>query len=79
MTEKGSVIMSGTVEKIIESRFPNTPDKAQIEVVGADHLYRKIRIDNSLTRENGEEVKLKLGAQVEVTVSAQAGTTIPGK
>ena len=29
-----------------------------------DHVYRAIRITNSLTKENGEEVSLKLGAHV---------------
>jgi hypothetical protein len=44
-------------------------------VEGADHLYREIRIDNTLTNENGHEVSLKLGAQVEVTVEAEAEAT----
>ena len=79
MTKKESVIMLGTVEKIIESPFPSVPDKAHIKVVGADHFHREIRIDNSLTTENGEEVGLKLGAQVEVSVEAEAIATIPDK
>jgi hypothetical protein len=69
--------MSGTVEAIIKSPFPNEPDKAQIHVAGAEVLYRDIRIDNSLTNANGEEVGLKLGADVEVTVKVMAGSTIP--
>ena len=48
-------------------------------MVGADHLHREIRIDNSLTNENGEEVGLRLGAQVEVTVEAEAIATIADK
>jgi hypothetical protein len=79
MTNKASVIMPGTVEKIIQSPFQNAPDKAHIKVVGADHLHREIRIDNSLTNENGEEVGLRLGAQVEVTVEAEAIATIADK
>ena len=46
---------------------------------GADHLYREIRIDNTMTRENGDEVSLKPGAQVEVTVEAEAEATTPKK
>ena len=42
---------------------------------GADHLYREIRIDNTLTNENGDEVSLKRGAHVEVTVEAAAEDT----
>jgi hypothetical protein len=68
MNEKPSAILPGTVEKIIKSPIPNEPEKAQIAVEGADHLYREIRITNTLTRENGDEVSLKPGAQVEVTV-----------
>ena len=76
MSEKNSVTLSGTVEKVIESPFPNEPDKAQIAVEGADELYREIRIENTLTNEDGDEVSLKPGAQVEVTVTADnAGTT----
>ena len=79
MNEKPSAILPGTVEKIIKSAIPNEPAKAQIAVEGADHLYREIHIDNTLTRENGEEVSLKPGAQVEVTVEAEAKATTPKK
>jgi uncharacterized protein YfaS (alpha-2-macroglobulin family) len=52
------------------------PEKAEIGVEGADHLYREIRIENKLIDENGKEVKLKEGATVEITVEAEpAGTT----
>jgi hypothetical protein len=77
MTEKPSAILPGTVEKIIKSPFPSEPEKAQITVEGADHLYREIRIDNTLTNDQGEEVSLKPGAQVEVTVAAEADATKP--
>jgi hypothetical protein len=79
MNEKPSAILPGTVEKIIKSAIPNEPAKAQIALEGADHLYREIRIDNTLTRENGDEVSLKPGAQVEVTVEAEAKVTTPKK
>jgi hypothetical protein len=70
MTPKPSSTLPGTVEKIIKSPFPSEPEKAQIAVEGADDLYREIRIENSLTDENGDEVALKPGAKVEVTVEA---------
>jgi hypothetical protein len=35
-------------------------------------------IDNLLTTEDGEEVHLKLGAQVKVTLEAENEATIPG-
>jgi len=77
MTEKPSVTLPGTVEKIIESPHPGEPEKAQISIEGADDLYREIRIENSLTDENGDGVRLKEGADVEVTVEADEDATIP--
>jgi hypothetical protein len=76
MNKKTSASLPGTVEKIIKSPLATAPDKAQIKVVEADNLYRAIRIDNSLTNENGEEVRLKLGAQVKITVEAKSVTTV---
>jgi len=73
--EKPSVTLPGTVEKIIESPYPSMPEKAEIAVEGADELYQEIRIDNTLTDANGDEVKLKEGARVEVTVQAEPEET----
>jgi len=75
LTEKPSSTLPGTVEKIIKSPFPSEPEKAQIAVEGADHLYREIRIENTLTDANGDEVSLKPGAHVEVTVEAEPEDT----
>jgi hypothetical protein len=69
----------GTVEKIIKSPFPQEPEKAEIAVEGADHLYREIRIENTLQDDKGNEVKLKVGAQVDVIVEADPEDTIPKK
>jgi hypothetical protein len=77
VSKRPSATLPGTVEKIIKSPIPDEPEKAQITVEGADDLYREIRIDNALTNEDGEEVSLKLGAQVEVTVEAEAEATTP--
>jgi hypothetical protein len=77
MTEKSSVTMPGTVEKIIPSAHPSEPEKAQIALEGGDELYREIRIENSLTNENGDEVRLKKGAEVEITVEADPEATTP--
>jgi hypothetical protein len=78
MTEKPSVTLPGTVEHIIKPSHPSQPEKAQIAIEGADDLYREIRIENSLTDENGDEVRLKKGAEVEVTVEAHPGATVSG-
>ena len=66
--------MPGTVDKIIPSPRPSQPEKAQIAVDVADHRYRDLRIENALTDENGDDVKLKKGARVEVTVTAAPKT-----
>jgi hypothetical protein len=74
--EKPSATLPGTVQKIIKPVVPGDPEKAQIAVEGADHLYRELRIANQLVDEEGAKVKLKPGAQVEVTVEADASQTV---
>jgi hypothetical protein len=73
--DKATVTLPGTVERVIKSLHPDMPDKAQIAVEGADDLYREIRIDNTLQNDKGEEVALKVGAEVEVTIEAPAEAT----
>ncbi len=77
MTEKSSSTLSGTVDKVIQSPYPSQPEKAQIAVEGGDHLYREIRIENSLADENGNKVRLKEGAHVELIIHADPEATIP--
>src|SRR5580704_3153943 len=77
--EKATVTVPGTVEKIIHSIDPDEPDKAQIAVEGAEELYREIRIDNTLQDESGNEVCLRKGAEVEVTIAADSEATTPKK
>jgi hypothetical protein len=69
--EQPSITMPGTVGKIIPSPRPSRPEQAQIAVEGADHRYRDLQIENTLTDEHGDDVKLKKGAHVEVTVTAE--------
>jgi anti-anti-sigma factor len=73
--EKPSVTLPGTVDRIIQSPHPSVPEKAEISVQGADELYQEIRIENTLTDEHGDEVRLKKGAHVEVTVEAELAAT----
>ena len=75
--KKPKITRPGTVEKIIKSPFPQEPEKAEISIEGADHLYREIRIENTLEDENAKRVKLKEGAQVDVTVEADPKDTVP--
>ena len=80
MPEKPNITLPGTVERIIKPPDPREPEKAQINIQqGADPLYKEIRIENSLTDEEGNEVKLKKGATVEVTVEASPSGIIPKK
>jgi hypothetical protein len=69
--EQPSTTMPGTVNKIIRSPRPSQPEKAQIAVEGTDQRQRHLRIENALTDENGDDVRLKKGAHVEVTVTAK--------
>jgi hypothetical protein len=75
--EKPSVTLPGTVEKIVKPSEPDQPEKAQISIQGADELYREVRIENVLTDENGKQVRLKKGAEVDVTVEASPEDTTP--
>jgi hypothetical protein len=75
MKRKPRVRKKGVVEKIIKPPLPSMPEKAQIEVEDADHLYKEIRIENTLQDENGKKVKLKEGASVDVVIEADANST----
>jgi hypothetical protein len=68
--ERPRTVITGTVDKLIPSPAPSLPEKAQISIAG-DGGYRDLRIENSLTDEHGDEVKLKKGAHVEVTVTGE--------
>jgi predicted DNA-binding antitoxin AbrB/MazE fold protein len=68
--------MRGTVQKVIKPVTPSEPEKVQIDIHGADDLYREIRIENVVTDEKGNEARLKPGAEVDVTVEADSSATI---
>jgi uncharacterized cupredoxin-like copper-binding protein len=74
--EKPSVTLRGTVEKIIPGNSIGA-EKAQISVQDAEHLYKEIRVENTLHDENGNRVGLKPGANVEVTIEAEKDGTVP--
>jgi hypothetical protein len=77
--EKPAVTLPGKVDMIIETPDLDEPEKAQISVEGADTLYKEIRIENELTDEKGKKVRLKEGADVDVTVEADKHATEPKK
>jgi hypothetical protein len=66
-----SITMPGTVEKIIPAVGDHQPEKAHIAIEGAEVLYREIRIDNTLQTEDGDDVSLKAGSKVEVTIEVK--------
>ena len=72
--EQPSVTMPGIVHKVIPSPRPNQSERAQIAVDGADYRYRDLRIENTFTDEHGDDVSLKKGDHVEVTVTAELET-----
>jgi hypothetical protein len=76
---KATVTLPGTVDKIIPEIDGCKPEQAQIAVEGAEELYREIRVENTLQNEAGNSVSLKQGAEVEVTIAADAEATQPAK
>ncbi len=70
MSEKPSATLPGIVEKVFTSRLPGELEIAQIGKEGPEHS--KIRIENTLASESGEDVHLKPGAKVKVTVGSRA-------
>jgi hypothetical protein len=74
ISEQPKTVMPGTVNKLIPSPRPSQPEKAQISIEG-EQGYRDLRIDNSLTDEHGDDVKLKKGAHVEITVATESSSS----
>jgi hypothetical protein len=68
--------LKGTVQKIIKPLSPTEPEKAQIDIQGAENLYREIRIDNEVVDDKGEKVRLKEGAEVDVIIEADSRATM---
>jgi hypothetical protein len=77
MKKKPSTSLRAVVEKVIPSPYKKEPEKAQIAIENADDLYREIRTENKLTDEDGNEFRLKPGAQVELTVEADTNALLP--
>lgn len=71
MNANPSTTLMGTVQKIIKPRVSSEPERAQIVVEGAEHLYKELRIENALTDAAGNRVHLKPGAKVQLTVEAE--------
>ena len=68
--------LHGTVEKVIKPAIPSQPEKAQINIHGADDLYREIRIENEVIGEDGQKARLKPGTQVDILVEVDSNATM---
>ena len=77
--KRAKTVKPGKVQKILKGPYRGAPEKAEIAVEGADELYKEIRIENRLEDENGNNVKLKPGAEVEVAVEAAPEATVAEK
>ena len=75
MSKKKRKRLRGKVQKVLKPIVPLELEKAQISVDEADELYREIRVENALTDDNGERVRLKPGAEVDVIVEADTDAT----
>lgn len=75
MSKRKRKKLHGTVEKVIKPTFLGEPEKAQIGIEEADDLYREIRVENALTDENDEKVRLKSGADVDIILEADTDAT----
>lgn len=72
---KAKVTLPGTVEKIIPAIGDRIPEKVEIKIEGADDLFSEVRIENKVTDDEGNQAKLKKGAEVEVTIEADKKNT----
>jgi hypothetical protein len=76
---QATVTLPGTVEKIIPPIAASQMEKAQIDINGADELYKEIRVENTLYDGVGNSLSLKKGTEVEVTIKAGPEGTTPKK
>jgi hypothetical protein len=58
--------MAATVKKVIQT--PGQPERAEIDIHEAEDLYKEVRVENTLTDEQGGESKLKQGDAVDVII-----------
>ena len=71
ISEPSSRTLSGSVDEIILSSHPGQTEKAHISIDGSAPESRGLRIENRLTNQQGNDVGLKLGARVDVTIKTK--------
>jgi hypothetical protein len=69
--------LPGRVERIIKPSYPSEREKAEIEIEGADDLYKEIRIENVVTDDKGNKAQLEPGEEVDITVETKADSKDP--
>ena len=75
MRKKKQKKMRSCVQKVIQPLIPGEPERAQIGIDEAEHLYREIRVENVVTDEKGEKGSLKPGVEVDIILEADADAT----
>ena len=66
--------LRGTVEQVIKPIVSTDPEKAQINIEQADDLYRELRVENTLTDDEGKGARLEKGEEVELILEAEVQT-----
>lgn len=69
----------GRVRRVIKPSHPGMHEKVQIEVDGANELYRDLRIENAMEDGNGNKAKLKEEMPVEVVIETREEPAVPAK
>jgi len=64
------------LKKIIKAHDPAEPEKAQIVIEGTEETLSRSRHGRYAEDANGKEVALKEGANVDVTITADAKNMI---
>ena len=75
MSKRKRKRMRGRVQQVLEPISLRDLEKAEISIDEADELYREIRVENTLTDEHGETVRLKPGAEIDVVLEADTDAT----
>jgi len=69
-SSRASVTLIGYVDKLLPPVHPSLPERAQIVIQEADHMYREIRVENRLDGVKGKPCRLKVRAEVDVRIEA---------
>jgi hypothetical protein len=64
--------LQATVRKVLPPRVPGEKEKAEISIQEAEDLYKEIRIENTVTDDQGRKEKLKEGEPVDVVLATDS-------